>query len=127
MKEGAGGLEEGKDGVCHNVIVVDTNSPVNVADISPPVQLSDEPDDPVINQSSSDLPEAGGPDTPVIRRFARERRPPVRLGDYVLSGGQTVMLLDWQRKVSALLQLMPFFPLHHTEICYAIINVITNR
>ena len=62
---------------------------------------------------------------PGVRRSNRVRRPPVFFSDYV-SHAQTVTVLDWQRKVAALLQLMPLFPLQHAEIGNSIMYVITH-
>ena len=57
-----------------------------------------------------------------------DRRLQMRLWDYVtsFSGAQTVNILDWKVKVSALLQLMPLFPLHCAEICNSILYVVTH-
>ena len=65
------------------------------------------------------------PVSPQLRRSARVRNPPVKLGDYVCCAG-TVNILDWQVKVAALLQLLPLFPLHHADVCHAIIYVISH-
>ena len=66
-------------------------------------------------------------DSPPLRRSARATRgqPPIRLGDYVCHS-QTAEILSWQIKVAALLQLLPVFPLHHRDICHAIVYVISH-
>jgi transposase InsO family protein/dUTPase len=65
----------------------------------------------------------GEPSAKPLRSSQRNRRPPVRLQDYICS--QTnVSLLDWQLKVASLMQLLPIFPLNHSDICATILYVI---
>ncbi len=83
-------------------------------------------DQEVLDQTQTEVQtEPDPPPSPGPRRSSRVRRPPAYLGDYV-SFGTTVHLLDWQVKVSALLQLLPLFPLHHADIANAILYVISH-
>ena len=70
---------------------------------------------------------SGSPPPPCRSARATRGQPPVRLGDYVCHG-QTVdvVLLDWQVKVAALMQLLPIFPLYHGQILHAILYIISH-
>ena len=119
--------------------VVNTNNAVDVPDSPSPVLRRTE-DPPAVVTSpersahqDAPLPPPGNEqgaasDEPVLRRSTRPRGPPIRLGDYYcsFSRGQTVVLLEWQRKVAALLQLLPLFPLAHADIANAILYVVTH-
>ena len=73
------------------------------------------PDDPVVD----DPPVDEG-----VRRSTRVKRPPVRFEDYVCN--QSSVVCDWQVKITFLLQLLPIFPLYHSEICHTILYIISH-
>ncbi len=58
------------------------------------------------------------------RTSTRVRRPPVSLQDYVCYQAN-VSLPEWQHKVALLTQILPLFPNQHSEICNAILTVVT--
>ena len=95
----------------------------NVFDI-PAGEVIPVPPQPVLDSQPSTSPEAPAP-----RRSNRNNLgcPPTRLGDYVCHS-RTVHsdVLEWQLRVAALLQLLPLFPSYQTNICHAIIYVISH-
>ena len=61
-----------------------------------------------------------------LRRSQRNRKPPVRFDDYVMSQQQQVMLdPEWRDRTSILLSLLNVFPGQQAEIFDAMIRVIS--
>ena len=61
-----------------------------------------------------------------LRRSQRNRKPPMRFNDYVMTQQQQVMLdTEWRDRISILLSLLNLFPGQQAEIFDAMIRVIS--
>ena len=62
-----------------------------------------------------------------LRRGTRNRKPPDRFKDFVMSNSSQVVVQEhWRDKVSVLIELLDVFPSHRSDICVAILDVITH-